>query len=110
MKVPEFYKTHCKDYPLWNFVRVFYQNAPEFAKTVMRYSVSGFLKIIDIAKRLFRGRERYMIRGTSNQETINNLAGCAAPDVPGDHYHGLEQRFAYLPVQFSEAGVTHSNP
>lgn len=87
----------------WNFSRVFYQNSPQFAKKGIRTITSGFLKLVDIVKRLVGGRERYMMRGTSNEEIINDWLG-----VPHRTFHTYDEVFKW----FEDAGLEYelTNP
>lgn len=87
----------------WNFSRVFYQNSPEFAKMGIRKTTSGFLGIVDMVKRVSRGRERYMMRGTSNEEIINDWLG-----VPHRTFHTYDEVYKW----FEDAGFqyTLANP
>ena len=82
----------------WNLSRVFYQNSPEFAKTGIRKTTSGFLKIVDMVKRVSRGRERYMMRGTSNEEIVDDWFG-----VPHRTFHTYDEVYKW----FEDAGFQY---
>jgi len=87
----------------WNFSRVFYQNSPDFAKKGVRTITSGFLNLVDVIKRLVGGRERYMMRGTSNEEIINDWLG-----VPHRTFHTYDEVYKW----FEDAGLKYelTNP
>lgn len=75
----------------WNFSRVFYQHAPSFVQAIFRSAVSAFLDFWDSLRKLLFGTERYMMRGTSNQEIINDWFG-----VPHRTFHTYEEVFGWF--------------
>ena len=75
----------------WNFSRVFYQKAPKWFQSMFRTSGSWFLNCVDCVKKLTFGKSRYMMRGTNNEELINDWFG-----VPHRTFHTYDEVFQWF--------------
>ena len=82
----------------WNSIRVFYQRSPSMLKTVTRKTTAALLAGVDMAKRLVGGRQRYMMRGTSNEEIVNDWFG-----VPHRTFHSYDEVYKW----FEDAGLAY---
>jgi 2-polyprenyl-6-hydroxyphenyl methylase/3-demethylubiquinone-9 3-methyltransferase len=82
----------------WNFSRVFYQNSPGFLQATFRTVVSGFLNCYDWVRKTLTGRQRYMMRGTDNQEILNDWFG-----VPHRTFHSYDEVHGW----FEKDGLEH---
>ena len=82
----------------WNFSRVFYQSSPGFAKTAFRRSASVLLNGYDAVRKALMKKERYMLRGTSNEELVNDWFG-----VPHRTFHTYTEVYEW----FREKGLDY---
>lgn len=80
----------------WNFTRRFYRGSPAPLQTAFRRTGSVFLNGVDVVKGRLAGRPRYMMRGTRNEELINDWFG-----VPQRTFHTYDEVFGW----FREAGL-----
>lgn len=81
----------------WNAIRVFYQHSPKLLKTTIRKTTAALLSAVDVAKHLVGAKQRYMMRGTSNEEIVNDWFG-----VPHRTFHTYDEVFGW----FQESGLT----
>jgi len=70
----------------WNFSRHFYQKAPKWYKDVFLNVGSAFLYFIDFIMKVLFKKQRYMMRGTTNREILNDWFG-----VPHRTFHSYEE-------------------
>jgi len=75
----------------WNFSRVFYQNSPNFLKALFLNAGSIFLNAYDYIRKVLFDTKRYMMRGTNNQEILNDWFG-----VPHRTFHTYEEVYEWF--------------
>lgn len=75
----------------WNLSRVFYQKSPEAVKGVIRFSLAAALNWFDIFNKTFLGKQPPMMRGTRNEELVNDWFG-----VPQRTFHSYEEVFGWF--------------
>ncbi|OQX26336.1 MAG: hypothetical protein BWK80_10980 [Desulfobacteraceae bacterium IS3] len=75
----------------WNFSRMFYQNRPAALQSMIRFSLSKMLDGVDGFRRVFRKKEPPMMRGTRNEELVNDWFG-----VPQRTFHTYEEVFGWF--------------
>jgi 2-polyprenyl-6-hydroxyphenyl methylase/3-demethylubiquinone-9 3-methyltransferase len=75
----------------WNFSRVFYRKSPEPVKALTRKCLSMGLNGVDHIRRHTTGRQPPDMRGTNNEELVNDWFG-----VPQRSFHGYEEVFGWF--------------
>jgi 2-polyprenyl-6-hydroxyphenyl methylase/3-demethylubiquinone-9 3-methyltransferase len=75
----------------WNFSRMFYRNRPAALQSLIRFLLSKLLDGVDIVRRIFLKKQPPMMRGTRNEELVNDWLG-----VPQRTFHTYDEVFGWF--------------